>query len=146
MRSNGQSRADQRHTRQFAYDHSEADRARHRRYNRSEKGRLRNLRHNAKRREDPKYDDYRANKLVWDRRNHFFRYGVLMDQKMTRFPWLRNKYSARQLFTRMTGIDVVTGAIDFTQPRRNKLGKYRIKSAPQSALGVYSRLTGLKVN
>lgn len=143
MRSNGQSRADQRHTRQFACDHSEADRARHRRYNRSEKGRLRNLRHNAKRREDPKYDDYPANKLVWDRRNHFFRYGVLMDQKMTRFPWLANNYSASQLFRMATGFDPQNGSfMDFTQPRTRKSDG---GSEPESALDYFCRMTGVKI-
>ena len=101
---------------------------------------------NVTRRNEPGYADYRANKLVWDRRNHLFRYGVLMDQKMTRFPWLANNYSASQLFRRATGFDPQKGSfMDFTQPRTRKSDDSKRGSKPESALDYFYRMTGVKI-
>ena len=83
-----------RRARQREYDQSEAGRARRHRYNTGSAGKARNGRMRAKRRENPEYSEYRAKKLIWDRRNHFFRYTRIQNERMARFPWLRNYVTA----------------------------------------------------
>jgi hypothetical protein len=137
-----------RRAQQYVYDHSEAGRARRQRYNTGAAGKARNDRMRVKRRNEPKYADYRAKKLVDDRRNHFFRYGRLLDEMMTRRPWLRNNYTASKVFTRITGMEMnKSGAvrhIDFTQPRTKKRTA-RIDGS-ESALDTFSRITGISLD
>lgn len=139
-----------RRARNYAYDHSEAGRARRHRYDAGAAGKARSRRHNAKRATDPEYAGYRAKKLVDDRRNHFFRYSRLLDERMTRFPWLRNDgYTALKTFTRITGMEMnkdgVIHHIDFTQPRNRKSTGAKTKVRSESALDIFSRVTGITV-
>ena len=138
---------DARRAQQYAYDHSEAGRARRHRYDTGAAGKARSRRLNAKRATEPKYAAYRAKKLVDDRRNHFFHYSRLVDENILRFPWMRNNYSASKLFGRITGMEMNKSGeirhIDFTQPRTQKSGAAKSRVRSESALAIFSRITGI---